>query len=76
MLQPLLVFIGGKLGTGKTTLARLLVAELRAAYLRTDAIVLPILRGVERHMNGKLPGSDTTWRGRLRLRIFSRAWLS
>jgi predicted kinase len=45
VLQPLLEVIGGRPGTGRTTLARLLVAELRAAYLRTDAIVIPILRG-------------------------------
>jgi predicted kinase len=46
VVQPHLVVIGGRPGTGKTTLARLLVTELRAAYLRTDAIVIPILRGV------------------------------
>jgi predicted kinase len=34
----------GRPGTGKTTLARLTAAELRAAYLRIDAIEAAILR--------------------------------
>lgn len=42
--QPPLVVVGGRPGTGKTTLARLLAAELRAAYLPLDAIVVPLLR--------------------------------
>lgn len=43
--QRMLVVVAGRPGTGKTTLARLLVAELSAVYLRTDAIAGPILRG-------------------------------
>ncbi|MBA2440568.1 MAG: AAA family ATPase [Thermoleophilaceae bacterium] len=45
MTEPILIVIAGVPGTGKTTLAQLLVRELRAAYLRTDAIASPLLRG-------------------------------
>ena len=36
--QPLLITFGGLPGTGKTTLARAVAAERRAAYLRIDTI--------------------------------------
>lgn len=41
---PLLVVLAGLPGTGKTTLSRLLAGRLQAVYLRTDAIVGPMLR--------------------------------
>lgn len=44
-MVPLLVVVGGRSGTGKTTLARLVVGELGAAYVHLDSIVSPILRG-------------------------------
>jgi predicted kinase len=39
-----LVVFAGRPGTGKTTLARLTAAELKAAYLRIDAIEAAIIR--------------------------------
>lgn len=39
-----LVIVAGIPGTGKTTLARMLSAQLRAAYVRTDAIATAVLR--------------------------------
>lgn len=42
--QPLLVVTAGVPGTGKTTLARAIAAQLRAAYLRIDAIETAIVR--------------------------------
>lgn len=42
--QPLLVVTAGLPGTGKTTLARAISAQLRAAYLRIDAIETAIIR--------------------------------
>jgi predicted kinase len=41
----LLVVLLGQPGTGKTTLAKRLAAELRGAYIRLDAIVGPMLGG-------------------------------
>lgn len=38
-----LVVLGGRPGTGKTTIGRLLARRLRAAYLRTDVIAGPML---------------------------------
>jgi predicted kinase len=43
MADVLLVVVAGRPGTGKTTLAKRLAAELHAAYLRIDVIVLPML---------------------------------
>lgn len=45
MLEPILIVVAGLPGTGKTTLAKLLVRELGAAYLRIDAIAIPLLQG-------------------------------
>ncbi len=41
--QTLLVVIVGRPGTGKTTLAKRLTTELEGAYIRLDAIVVPML---------------------------------
>ena len=41
---PLLIVLAGLPGTGKTAIGRLLAGRLRAAYLRTDVIVGPMLR--------------------------------
>ena len=45
MHHALLVVLAGRPGTGKSTLGRLLTPELGAAYLRADAMVMPLLRG-------------------------------
>ena len=42
--SPVLVVLGGLPGSGKTTLARLLAVELRAAHLRIDTIEQAIAR--------------------------------
>jgi predicted kinase len=42
--QSLLIVLAGRPGTGKSTAAGRLVRELRAAYLRIDAVGIPILR--------------------------------
>lgn len=42
--HALLLVLAGRPGTGKTTLGKLLTAELEAAYLRSDAMVTPLLR--------------------------------
>lgn len=42
--QALLIVLAGRPGTGKSTAAGRLVHELRAAYVRIDAIGIPILR--------------------------------
>ena len=44
----MLVVIAGLPATGKTTLARPLARELRAAYLRIDTIETAILRAQDR----------------------------
>lgn len=44
MRHPLLIVLAGQPGTGKTTLARALAGELRAAYLRIDAIETAVVR--------------------------------
>ena len=48
MDAPVLVVIAGLPATGKTTLARPLARELRAAYLRIDTIETAILRAQDR----------------------------
>lgn len=48
-----MVVLAGRAGTGKTTLARRLAAELRAAYLRIDAIEAAVVRcGLAEHPVG------------------------
>jgi predicted kinase len=42
--RPLMVAVVGRPGTGKTTLARMLAIELRAAHLRLDAIQAAVVR--------------------------------
>lgn len=42
--QPVLISVGGLPATGKTTVARTLAAELRAAYVRIDSIETAISR--------------------------------
>jgi len=42
--RPVLISVGGLPATGKTTVARTLAAELRAAYLRIDSIETAISR--------------------------------
>lgn len=45
---PLLLVVSGLPGTGKTTLARALVQELDAVYLRVDVVETPLVRaGIE-----------------------------
>jgi predicted kinase len=41
--QTLLIVVAGRPGTGKTTVAKRLSRDLRAVYLRLDAIVVPLL---------------------------------
>jgi predicted kinase len=41
---PLMIAVVGRPGTGKTTLARMLATELRAAHLRLDAIQAAVVR--------------------------------
>ena len=52
--KPVLISIGGLPATGKTTVARTLAAELRAAYVRIDSIETAIGRaeGRFRQTNG------------------------
>jgi predicted kinase len=51
--KPLLVVLAGRPGTGKTTLGGRLAAELRAAYLRIDAIEAAVVRcGLAEHPVG------------------------
>ncbi|MGH8961336.1 MAG: AAA family ATPase [Jatrophihabitantaceae bacterium] len=42
--QPLLIVLAGRPGTGKTTLGQALARELRAAFLRIDAIETAVVR--------------------------------
>ncbi|WP_405164666.1 AAA family ATPase [Nocardia sp. NBC_01499] len=49
----MLIVIGGLPGTGKTTLARLLAARIRAVYLRVDTIEQAVVRsGLTKHPVG------------------------
>lgn len=49
MRQPVLIVVGGLPATGKTTVARHVARELRAAYVRIDSIETAITRAEGRH---------------------------
>jgi predicted kinase len=53
MTDPLLVVLAGRPGTGKTTLGRLVAAELGAVFVRIDAIETAVIRcGLAHHPVG------------------------
>lgn len=49
MSQPVLIIVGGLPATGKTTVARYVARELRAAYIRVDSIETAITRAEGQH---------------------------